>query len=261
MRRIILFATFVTICTASPFVCLAQNNFGQGGGNSGGGFGGGNSGSGFGGAGGGSGFGGGVGSGAGGGLGGSNFGGAGGGLGGGGGFGQTGGAAGMNGQQQGQGFLGRNTNQQQGFLGRNTQGQGQGQLGNQNQNAGNRRAGANRNGNQNSNNNNMANMQNGQQNGRGATSQLPQIRPRQKVGFEYSKPQLANVSTKLETRLTKRPGLKGLNLSVDPSGDLVLKGQVASADEAKIAENLARLEPGVQNVRNELSFPSPKSDE
>ena len=179
-------------------------------------------------------------------------------TGGNGGFGQNGagGAAGMNGQQQGQqGFLGRNTNQNQ-FLGRNVQGGQGGQGGNQNQTGNNRRGAANRNGGNQA--NNMANMmqqQNGQTNARGVASQYPPVRPRQTVGFTYSKPQLATVSVKLETRLTKRSELKAVSVSVDPSGDLVLKGQVASADDAMRAENLIRLEPGVQNIRNELTYP------
>ena len=134
-----------------------------------------------------------------------------------------------------------------------------------NQNNTNRRGVANRGGNQN--NNNINNQQQGGPAGaRGQAAQLPPIRPRQKVAFEYTRPQLAMVSSKLEVRLNKMPVFqqklgKSVALSVNPSGEVVLKGNVKSAKDAKLAENLARLEPGVYNVRNELQFPSEASDE
>lgn len=219
--------------------------FGGAGGGAGGGFGGGGMGAGgLGGAGGG--LGGGLGSGAGGGLGG-------GGLGGGGAFGQGGMNNGQNAMgQQGQGFLGRNTNANN-FLGRNVQGQGQNGM--MNQNGGNRRGGNNR-GNQNG----MMNQQ--QQGGMGvgfggAQRQAPVIRPRQKVAFDHTPPHLPTVSTKLETRLNKMTALKSSNvkLSVGGEGEVVLTGRVASAERAKVAEIIARQEPGVRSVRNELTYP------
>jgi len=176
----------------------------------------------------------------------------------------------MNAQNGNQaGFLGRNTGnqQQQGFLGRNTQNQGQGggMLGMQNQ-LGNNRG---RNNNRNNQNNINNQQQNGGMNGRNQANQLPPIRPRQKVAFEHPKAQLALVSSNLETRVNRigtLPGsnmagtsLKGVTFSVD-SGTLVLKGNVASRRDAKLAENLARLEPGVSSVRNELEYPAPADE-
>ena len=261
MRRLAFFLAVVTVSAGNPLVSLAQSGFGSSGGSSGGGFGS-SSGGGAGGGGGLSalagalgGSGGGMGGGGMGGLGGSGA----GGIGGNSPFGQAGGTNGqMGGQQQGQ-FLGRNTNQNQ-FLGRNTQGAtgvpGQGQV-----NGARRGAAGNRNANQ-------ANNMNGQQQGgpanaRGGANQLPPIRPRQKVAFEYTRPQLAMVSTNLQTRINKMTAIKStnLNMSVEPSGELVIKGKVGSAAEAKLAENLARLEPGVYAVRNELTYPEPASDE
>lgn len=179
-----------------------------------------------------------------------------------------GGMGGMNGQQ-GQGFLGRN-NQNSGFLGRNTQG-ANGQQMNMNmmsgqQNGANNRGraaqrGGNRNNMNNMNNNNMNNMNN-QQAGRVA---YPQIIPRQVVAFEYSRPQLQGVSTNLQTRLdkmsvnTRQPALKGLKdlkVGVDDSGTLVLQGQAPTEEAARKVEDLVRLEPGVQNVRNEITYPA-----
>ena len=256
----------IAFFAGSPFVAEAQSGFGQGGGSGGGGFGGGSGGSSSGFGGGSSGFGGGS----------SGFGGGGGGfggqsgaggfgqgsalggaLGGAGGFGQSGMAGGANGQQQGQNFLGRTANPNQ-FLGRTTQG-ATGQMGNQGQTGANRGRAANRGGLQ---QNNLANQQmNGQNGGGGNANQLPPIRPRLTVGFDYPKIQTSNISGKLETRLTKRKGMQDIKISAEPSGELVLKGQVASVDLAKMAENMLRIEPGVQNVRNELTYPEVKSEE
>ena len=171
------------------------------------------------------------------------------------------------GNQQGQGFLGVNTNQNQ-FLGRNVQGQGMtGQNGMLNQGgAGNRRATANRGGMNNQNQNMMNNQMQGGMGGGfgGANKAAPVIRARQKIAFTHTAPHLPTVSTNLETRLNKMTVFKkasNLNLSVNPGGELVLKGAVASAEQAKLAENLARLEPGVRTVRNELTFPEPVATE
>jgi hypothetical protein len=47
-----------------------------------------------------------------------------------------------------------------------------------------------------------------------------------------------------------------INVGVD-GGTIVLRGQVASPDERRIAENVLRLAPGVTNLRNELQVQTP----
>ena len=265
MRRITLVIIVLTACFGSPLISHAQFGGGGGGGGNaggGGGFGGGGGGGGLGGGGGGMG-GGGLGGGLGGGMGGT------GGLGGGLGAGLSGamggqtGANGMNGMnnQNGQGFLGRNTNGQQQFLGRNTQAQGQnGMMTNQMGGANNRRAGGNRGANGQNNFNNQQQQQ-GLGVGGGAAKQGPQIRPRQRIAFEHTPPHLPTVTSGLELRLNKMKALKSpsIKLSTEPAGVLVLKGEVASESAAKLAENIARLEPGVRSVKNELTYPEPVS--
>ena len=180
------------------------------------------------------------------------------GMGGTGGFGQNSGQGGFGGQQGQQNFLGRTggNQNQQGFLGRNVQGQqgANGQFGNQNQNN-NRRTAGNRNNNQ----MNGFNQQNSQfnlgQNNQNQTRQLPGIRPLQKVGFAYSKPQRVAVTANLKERLIKRPNLEGVNVTFEESGELVLTGHAKSIDEAKLVANMIALEPGVKTIRNELTYP------
>lgn len=178
-----------------------------------------------------------------------------------GGFGQTNTGMGGMGTQQGTGFLGVNNNQNQ-FLGRNVQ---QGQTGangmlNQNGMNNNRRTTNNR-----GMNNNQQMMNNQQMQGMGgaggANRQQVTIRARQKIAFTHTAPDLPTVSSKLETRLNKMPALKSskVNLSVSDKGVLILKGEVASAEQAKLAENMARLEPGVRTVQNDLTYPTAPS--
>ena len=155
---------------------------------------------------------------------------------------------GANGNNNG-GILGRNTNQNQ-FLGRNVQ-NNQGTGGNNG--LGGRGRGGNR-------GNNGLNSLNGGGGNSATANQIPIVRPRQKVAFDYRLPKSDAIQTTLETRLAKlsvkTPGLKSVMVAVEDKGEVVLRGEVASASESKLAENMLRLEPGVWTVRNELTFPA-----
>lgn len=150
------------------------------------------------------------------------------------------------------GILGRNTNQNQ-FLGRNIQNMGMGGN-NQFGGGGGRNGGGNR-------GNNALNALNGGGNGNGASQPLL-VRPRQKIAFEYRLPETDQIHSTLTTRLTKlsanSPGLKNVTIAMEEKGVAVLKGEVASESDAKLAENVLRLEPGIRTVRNELTFPVAK---
>ncbi|HUQ69916.1 MAG TPA: BON domain-containing protein [Planctomycetaceae bacterium] len=167
------------------------------------------------------------------------------------------------GAQQGQnnGFLGVNNNPNN-FLGRNAQGQTNlnGQTGNTGRN---NRAGQ-RGGNRQL-DSNLQNMLNGgQQGGGGQTQQQPAVRPRQKVAFEYPQPKLEAVIATTQTRLTKLavryPHLSDVQLSQESDGTVVLRGSAPSENDARVAENMLRFEPGVRKIRNELTFPPPRPD-
>ena len=148
------------------------------------------------------------------------------------------------------GILGRNINQNQGILGRNVQNQGAG--GNTGQGGG-RGGGGNR-------GNNGNNSQNGGGGNGANANQTPLVRPRLEVAFDYPQPKTSAIQTKLETRLTnlslKTPGLKSVRVAVEDKGEVVLRGEVGSAAESKLAEISLRIEPGVRTVRNELTFPA-----
>lgn len=81
------------------------------------------------------------------------------------------------------------------------------------------------------------------------------IRPRQKVAFDYNTKTPAkvvgNITTRLDRIAIKKPELKQVNVQV-VGEQLVLTGHVRTAEQARLAENLLRLEPGVKSIRNEL---------
>ena len=167
----------------------------------------------------------------------------------------TNGQAGFGGQNQlgangnNGGILGRNTNQNQ-FLGRNAQNQG---VGGNNGQGGGRGGGGNRRTGQES-----LNGGGGANGGNANQSQL--VRPRLEVGFDFPKPKTGNIQVALETRLTKlavkTPGMKSITVAVEDKGEVILRGEVGSESESKLAVELLRLEPGVQSIRSELTFPA-----
>lgn len=165
------------------------------------------------------------------------------------------GLQGMGGQQGGN-FIGSNANQNQ-FLGRNVQGQ-QGGMGMNamNQFGGNRGGGRN--------NANNINTMNSMFGGANNANSHPVIRPRQKVAFDYPVPKGDALQTKLQNHLVKvslrNPTLSNVMLTTNGGGEIVMRGAVSTEAQARLAENLLRLEPGVRTIRNELTFPPAKTD-
>jgi hypothetical protein len=175
-------------------------------------------------------------------------------------MGGMGGQTGFGQNQQGGGFLGSNANQQQ-FLGGNNQGQNQGRgMGMNGMNGmSNQFGNTNRGGNRgNTGGMNMMNSMFGN-NGSSGNNSASAIRPRQKVAFEYTLPKGDVLQTTLQTQLgkisLKKPGLSNVLVSMNPGGEVVLRGAVKSEADARLAASLMRIEPGVQSVRNELTFP------
>jgi hypothetical protein len=63
----------------------------------------------------------------------------------------------------------------------------------------------------------------------------------------------ANVAS-LDRYVSRYPELSGIAVSLQPNGVAVLSGATASAETAKLAENLVRLQPGVRLVENQTSI-------
>jgi len=75
------------------------------------------------------------------------------------------------------------------------------------------------------------------------------------VAFEHPQPQRSQVNSKLAERLTRSPSIRfrsPLEVNLQSDGTVVLRGTVATAHDRAVAERLARLEPGVWKVQNEL---------
>jgi len=87
---------------------------------------------------------------------------------------------------------------------------------------------------------------------------VPMYAPRLRIDFGFT-PQAANeVSAALTRRLQAVPfraGTSPIAVSV-ADGVATLRGEVASAQDRKLAELLVRFEPGIVSVQNQLTVPS-----
>ena len=162
------------------------------------------------------------------------------------------GAMGAGGRTGQQGMLG--TNQNQTFLGRNAQQTQNGAMGMNGMNS--NRGGAR--GNLNTMNTMNQMMNNG---GNSNANNHPIIRPRQRVAFDYPVPKAETMQWNLQTHLArvslKKPGLTNVVLVANPGGEVVMRGEVRTESDSKLAETLLKLEPGVRSVRNELTLSQP----
>lgn len=151
------------------------------------------------------------------------------------------------------GFLGANNNPNN-FIGRNTQGQ---QATTANTNRQNFRGGQQRGLDQ-----SLLNLLSGANQNTGTSSNRTNtIRPRQKVNFDHPTLQAQVVVDGVKERFQKLsaryPHLKTIELiPAEEEGRVILRGQVKSENESKLAESLVRLEPGVKSIQNELRYPS-----
>jgi hypothetical protein len=108
---------------------------------------------------------------------------------------------------------------------------------------------------------NQFNRQQAQRNTRGNTQSKSAFRVPVRLGFQQPPGPPARVSGQLSSRLTKIPGLSQVGpIQVVMSGQTaVLRGTVASEADRQLAEGLARLEPEVQAVVNELQVANPET--
>ena len=84
------------------------------------------------------------------------------------------------------------------------------------------------------------------------------IRPRLRIAFAYPKPSVSVAVTMISTRFEKLnsrlPSLSGVRTETGAVGEVTLQGTVGSANTRKLAEIMARMQPGVRKVHNELSI-------
>jgi hypothetical protein len=93
----------------------------------------------------------------------------------------------------------------------------------------------------------------GNQQGTG-TNRRP-IRPAQLVAFDFPAPTAPTMTTNISTRFTKlsrRADFANVEVSVT-DGVATLRGEVSKLNDVRVAERLARLEPGVRSVNNEVT--------
>ena len=159
------------------------------------------------------------------------------------------GGQGMNGQQQT--FIGATNGPLVGMnrTGQNQNGMNRNNRQGQNRNQGIRRPGQN------------ANQTN--QTGAAGANQQRTIRPQLVVAFNPPRATVDKATNTLSTRfdkLSSRTGLEGVTIASD-EGRVVLRGEVDSASTSRLAAMLARMEPGVRSVKNELTVKGPPSAE
>lgn len=101
---------------------------------------------------------------------------------------------------------------------------------------------------------NQFNRQQAQRNTRSNTQSKSRFRVPLRVGFQPPLPPAGTVGPRLSTQISKVPGITQLGpISVSLVGQTaVLQGTVASDADRQLAADLARLEPGVLAVQNEL---------
>lgn len=100
--------------------------------------------------------------------------------------------------------------------------------------------------------NQFANQSQQNRNSSSSRSSVPQPRPQLKIAFTSPRVNLAKTQVDLDDRLGRLAKIQGVGTTISDQGVVTLTGNVGSEDSKKLAEALARLEPGVRSVKNEL---------
>lgn len=86
-------------------------------------------------------------------------------------------------------------------------------------------------------------------------SNKPQIRATVKLGFEVASPSNAATTRLINDRLRRIPSTMLTGITVEMSGrTAVIRGEVNSPADGKVVERLLALEPGVDAIKNELTY-------
>lgn len=89
--------------------------------------------------------------------------------------------------------------------------------------------------------------------------QQQSVRAVVRIGFPYAGPPATVTAQKVSDRFTRMPlpaRLGNVQIAID-GRTAVLSGQIDSPEDSKLVENLLSLEPGIDDVRNELIVVSP----
>ncbi len=95
---------------------------------------------------------------------------------------------------------------------------------------------------------------------RGRNTRTKRVRPRHRVAFSFNTPSMVSVKSSLDVRfsllLDRRPELRDVTIVAGKAGELTLSGKVPNSTARRMAVALARMEPGVRKVTNQLSVAS-----
>lgn len=98
--------------------------------------------------------------------------------------------------------------------------------------------------------------QRGGRSGQGSESEIV-VRPRYRVAFSHPEPAARSVQSSLQAQFertsSRASGLQGVEIRVGSEGVAVLQGTVDSEADRRLAAMIARMEPGIRSVRNELT--------
>jgi len=119
------------------------------------------------------------------------------------------------------------------------------------------RSSSGRRGNNRANSSSRNQRQSGRPSGNTANRSRRIIRPRQQIAFDFPKPAATSIATTVRAHFTEfssqQPTLAGIHIDLNGEGRLTLSGKTASAETKRLAEMLARIEPGVRSIQNEIT--------
>lgn len=180
-------------------------------------------------------------------------------------FGSSSGISGLNGGQAQGGFVGRQSNDQNSYVGRQSQDQTgasrqNNSRGTQNRRTNNRRTSG-RNVNSDRSGQRGSNFNDGADFSQGGNRRTSSIQVVYRMDIPQSQPAPSTTTERIGKRLQNSRSLVGASdlSATSEEGTLVLRGRVADEYQRRLAEQIARLDPAVHRVRNELTVAS-KSD-
>lgn len=92
--------------------------------------------------------------------------------------------------------------------------------------------------------------------GNRGTGNQPTVRPVLRIAFQFRPRTVARMNTNFSTRFqqlaARQPQFQGVSFNINTQGEVVLRGTVSSERAKNLAANLARFEPGVRKVKNQL---------